>query len=299
MNSVDRAMTNIYDTLVQIRYPKITTATPKNIESTILNGENRILLLSWLLAEKSPSVALKLKKLKGTVLEEELLKQYSEIGICNDKKILLGNCPLEEQLPTLTLLLDFIKCIFIESSDNEQIEEDSTIDDVFNTYVNEDPNTIVGNLEPKLNYSESMQYFNDLQKYVNEHDELYSASEYGEKEHLKECQSAEKENKEIDQDSLYKETQKFIETFSSIQSWPKSSVLNANNAKNNLYSLDADVNDIYSNFSSFIQFLQAKEEILNANIPNEINKLNTLLGKIIEDTVTYTEEPINLKLGNC
>ncbi|XP_076750069.1 uncharacterized protein LOC143422959 [Xylocopa sonorina] len=298
MNSVEEIMTDIYNTLVQIRYPKITTAAPSNVESTILNGENRVLLLSWLLAEKSPSTGFKLGKLKGVTLEEELLKHYSEIGICTDKKLLLGNCPLEEQLPTLRLLLDFIKCIFIESSDIEETEEDSTVDEIFNTHINEDSNTIAGNLEPKLSYSESMQYFNNIQKYINEHDGLHSTCENGENEQSKECQSIGKENKETYRSSLCNETQKFVEAFSSIHSWPTSSILDATNAKNNSYSLDADINDIYSNFSSFTQFLQAKEEILNANIPNEINKLNTLLDKIIEECVMHTEEAINLKFSD-
>ena len=49
----------------------------------------------------------------------------------------------------------------------------------------------------------------------------------------------------------------------------------------------------YSKFSSLTQFLQAKEEISNANIPKEIGKLNTPLNETVENIVTRTEEAKN------
>ncbi|XP_017767565.1 PREDICTED: uncharacterized protein LOC108556119 [Eufriesea mexicana] len=288
MSNIEDFMTDIYNTLVQIRYPKITTAVAKDVELTILNGENRLSLLSWLLAEQSPSLATKLKKLKGTALEVELLKSYSEIGICSDKKLLLGDCPLEEQLSTLRLLLDFIKCVFIESFDTDYNEKES-IDNILNVYINEDPNTFACTIEPKLNYSESIQYFDNLQKYLNEYEELSSTCKSEGEEYLTEYISEEtqKQSNLVEQDLLFnEEKKKFIEEFSSIESW---STFNAENMKNNLYSMDADISNIYSNFSSLTQFLQAKEEISNANIPKEINKLNTPLNEIVENSVTHTE----------
>lgn len=69
MDDIEETMSDIYNTLVQIRYPKITTATVKNLELTVLKGQNRISLLSWLLCEKSSSIAASLEKLKGPTLE--------------------------------------------------------------------------------------------------------------------------------------------------------------------------------------------------------------------------------------
>ena len=57
MDDTEETISDIYNTLVQIRYPKITTATVKDVESTILKGQNRISLLSWLLCEQSSSIA--------------------------------------------------------------------------------------------------------------------------------------------------------------------------------------------------------------------------------------------------
>ena len=69
MCNAEELMTDIYYTLLQIRYPKITTVVANNVEITILSGENRLLLLSWLLTEKSPQIASKFQKLKGAALE--------------------------------------------------------------------------------------------------------------------------------------------------------------------------------------------------------------------------------------
>lgn len=69
MNDTEELMSNIYNTLVKIRYPKITTTVAQNVYSMILSGESRISLLSWLLTEKSPETATRLQKLKGDVLE--------------------------------------------------------------------------------------------------------------------------------------------------------------------------------------------------------------------------------------
>lgn len=315
MSNIEELMTDFYNILVQIRYPKITTASIKNLELTILSGENRLSLLSWLLAEKSPATAVKLQKLKDTALEEELLMSYSEIGICNNKKLLLGNCSLEKQIPTLRLLLDFIKCIFIESSEIKYDIKKST-DDIFNVYTIEDSSTFTYNIEPQLNYSESIEYFDNLQKCLNEHQELSSIYKSENKEYLTEHDSCEvicnwnitekgtifyetdenKENNKIDQDLFNEEKKKFIETFLSIESCK--SIFDTKTIINNIYSMDADINDIYTNFSSLTQFLQARKEILETNIPKEIKKSNTPLSEIIENTMRNTEEAINIKLEN-
>ncbi|CAK9813495.1 hypothetical protein ANTPLA_LOCUS7860 [Anthophora plagiata] len=244
-------MTDVYNTLVQIRYPRITTTVAENIESTVLSGENRVSLLSWLLTEKSPTIASKLQKLKGADLKAQLLKYYSEIGICNDEELLLGDCPLEKQLSTLKLLLDFIKCIFIESCDTE-CNEKKSINDILNVYINEDPNRIASNIEPKLNYSESVEYFNNLEKFLKEYQDSSSVSEHEKEIHVEECHFKDEEDegdKEY-QDSLFNtEKAKFIEAFSTIESW---SVNNANDMHNS-HSMDTDINEIYLNFSSLKQ----------------------------------------------
>lgn len=69
MNDTEGIISDIYSSLVLMRYPKITTATVKHVESILLKGEDRISLLSWLLTQKSESVATELGRLEGSVLE--------------------------------------------------------------------------------------------------------------------------------------------------------------------------------------------------------------------------------------
>ncbi|XP_048269642.1 uncharacterized protein LOC125386677 [Bombus terrestris] len=122
-------------------------------------------------------------------------------------------------------------------------------------------------------------------------------TEYDEKESTDDVlnwnrsQKVKKKTNENDRNSLFNEEKKnFIESYLSIDSW---SPFNAKAVKSKPYSMDVDINDIYSKFSSLTQFLQAKEEISNANIPKEIGKLNTPLNETVENIVTRTEEAKN------
>lgn len=69
---MDTIMLELYDVLFKLRYPEITKAKPDNIGSTILSGESRIHLLSWLLTEKLPTLSIELGKLQGPVLQGTL-----------------------------------------------------------------------------------------------------------------------------------------------------------------------------------------------------------------------------------
>lgn len=62
-------ITSIYNTLVSLRYPHIANAESEDLEATVLNGEDRLRLLSWLLVEQLPSLIDHLEKLKDTALE--------------------------------------------------------------------------------------------------------------------------------------------------------------------------------------------------------------------------------------
>ena len=299
MDDTEETVSDIYNTLVQIRYPKITTATVKDVESTILKGQNQISLLSWLLCEQSSLIAATLEKLKGPALEAKLLQHYSEIGICDNKDLLLGNCTLREQLPTLKLLLDFMKCMFIEPSNAERPSREA-VEEIVKMCLQEDSDILTSDTESKLSYSESLQYFDDLEKYVLEHQESNSTG-YAEKDEHPAKHQAQmiKEQKGINEDDrellFNTETNKLIEAFSNIGSWPMPNVRNANNSS---HSMDDDIKSICSNFSSLTKFLQAREEILNATIPKGLNRMTTPLTEIVEETVIRTEEVSNVYKNN-
>ncbi|XP_054016737.1 uncharacterized protein LOC128897080 [Hylaeus anthracinus] len=291
MDDTKEIMSDIYNTLVQIRYPKITTAIGEDVQATVLSGENRITLLSWLLTEKSPKVANTLENLKGAALEAKLSKYYSEIGICTNRNIVLGKCTLREQLPFLRLLLEFIKCVHVaEPSNNEDNVLYKSVEDMIQDCILENPGD-----ESKLIRSESLLDLN-LKEYTTN---LKSNSNYEIKKG--ECvgnETMEKEDdkgdeKENDINLLFNaEREKFIEAFSTIESWPMFKEINEKNQKNTMTSMDDDIKDICSNFSTLTQFLQTKEEIYNANIPKQLSQINTPLNKIIKDVVVDIEEAV-------
>lgn len=72
MPTIDMLMSDFYNVLFKLRYPEITKAEPDNISSIIFSGDNRIHLLTWLLAEKVPDIAIDLGKLEGSALQGTL-----------------------------------------------------------------------------------------------------------------------------------------------------------------------------------------------------------------------------------
>jgi len=73
MDNAEDVITSIYNTLVSLRYPHIANAESRDLETTVLNGKNRLRLLSWLLIEKLPSIVDHLEKLKDAALEGNFL----------------------------------------------------------------------------------------------------------------------------------------------------------------------------------------------------------------------------------
>lgn len=67
--SNEKVIMDIYEALVHLQYPKITLINPKDVETQILGGDNRIYLLSWLLQQNTKISLPLLNKLKGEALE--------------------------------------------------------------------------------------------------------------------------------------------------------------------------------------------------------------------------------------
>ncbi|XP_076282489.1 uncharacterized protein LOC143209985 [Lasioglossum baleicum] len=292
MDQKKQTLSNIYDTLVQIRYPNITTATVENIEITILNGGNRIALLSWILTETDEKIAAELQKLKGPDLEAKLVQYYLKIGLCNDKDVLLGNCTLAEQLPTLNLLLEFIKTMLVKSSNDEDVKVVS-IDEILQVLNDDSSDAILSVTDPKLDYSKSLKYFDNIQKVLDEHQNLSSHSEGDEEQSMEEIEVSLEEEKEAISENdrnamLTSETMKFLEAFS-LDSLPVAK----EKSINTLYSMDSDIKDLYSNFSSLTEFLRARDEISDTVIDG-IEKMETPLTKVIEDILISTEAIMNM-----
>ncbi|XP_029676397.1 uncharacterized protein LOC115243480 [Formica exsecta] len=291
MNDTNDVMTNIYDTLIHLRYPHITNAESKDLEATILSGENRICLLSWLLTEKSPSINAHLERLKDVALEDQLFEYYSQIGICNNKDILLGKCSLKEQLPTLRLLLDFMKEVHMKPFVNVN-ETERTLHDIIKLYIDDVDQIPSLSVKPKVSYAESIKYFKESET------EMLSNDCGDIKTNLDEDSCVETDDRLINdkQNTLFeKEKEKFIEAFQTISSWP---VQTRNLDKNISDSICSDIKSVCSDFNTLKKVLQAKDEICNKKNLAALPKTTTPLNKVIEDIVIYNEELENWSMTN-
>lgn len=296
MAEAEELFLEIYNTLLQIRYPDITKAEPKNVEVTILSGENRICLLAWLLTEKSSHIANVLKKLKGAALEDELFKFYSEIGICTNKNILLGKCALKEQLPTLRLLLDFIRNVHMEHITTIRNKEES-IDDILKAYINEDTNILsLCDIKPKMSQTEVFQYFEDMKSTLTDQGEVDDNTDLPEDmSNNLETPLPEEENKEhngSDPDILFNtEKKNFLEAFEGINSW---TAPNITRTKNYGHSMDEDIKNIYSDFAKLKEILEIQNELSKINVPPGLTPTHTPLNEIVEETVIFMEKFQNM-----
>ncbi|XP_011864062.1 PREDICTED: uncharacterized protein LOC105559977 [Vollenhovia emeryi] len=288
MNNADDVITSIYDTLLHLRYPHITNVESRDLEATILTGENRVSLLSWLLTEKSPpsSIVANLGKLKNDALEDQLFEYYSQIGICKNKDMLLGKCSLKEQLPTLRLLLDFMRKVYVEpvASTNETEEIDIIklcIDDAHQA-------PFLPVVEPKMSYAEAIKYLEETEKKMLDND-------CGEiRTNLPEDLHTETDDRLVseEQDALFDKTnEKFIEAFRSISSWP---VRARSLDKNISDSICTNMKSICSNFASLKKVLRAKEEISNVKLAKGLPETAAPLNAIIEDIIVCNEQLENL-----
>ncbi|XP_046817690.1 uncharacterized protein LOC124423690 [Vespa crabro] len=287
MSTIDMIMSDFYNVLFKLRYPEITKAEPDNISSIIFSGDNRIHLLSWLLTEKVPNIANDLEKLEGSALHDKLAMYYSQLGICINKDILLGNCTLEEQLPTLTLLLQFVKNVYINSIDVPTNEEES-IANLLKIHFTEDTNN-PSNTSIKQSYSEAVKYFEDLQK-LDDSNESNNISTI--KNSSVDSENNVEQNNIKEQKNFIVQIEKFMDTYNMISSWPVSHTRNENTKENNM---DSNIKSIHSNFMIFKQMLHMKDEISKLKLPSASQKINynRSLNSLVEDIMISTDETID------
>ncbi|XP_014601638.1 PREDICTED: uncharacterized protein LOC106785559 [Polistes canadensis] len=283
---MDTIMLEMYDVLFKLRYPEITKAKPDNIGSTILSGENRIHLLSWLLTEKLPTLSIELGKLQGPVLEDKLAKYYSQLGICVDKDILLGNCTLEKQFSTLARLLKFIKKIHADSNDVSTNKEEQTVANLLKMHFAEDTDNL-NNASLKMSYSEAVKYFEEL-RILDEPNEFDKTSIGEELSEFNE--NGEEANNTEEQKNFILRMEKLTDTYNSISSCFVSAEKDENPAVN---CMDEYFKTMQSDFEIFKQILHFKNEIPTLALPKTPEKINLnkqSFNSIIEDIMISTDD---------
>ncbi|XP_014478359.1 PREDICTED: uncharacterized protein LOC106746340 [Dinoponera quadriceps] len=291
MSNVHDVMASIYDVLSQLRYPHISNVESKDVGATVLSGENRVCLLSWLLTEKSSLIADRLRKLKDAALEDQLFEYYTQIGICNNKDVLLGKCSMKEQLPTLRLLLDFTRKVHMEFPVNANEEEESIMDIVkmYTDGVDQTPCRSI--LKSKLNYAEASKYFEESEKELSDSNCADTKSNMSNDTYMEVNDRLVSREEE---DALFnKEEEKFIEAFQTVSSWPFQS---RNLDQTVVDSISSDIKKICSNFFTLKKILRAKDEISNMDLTKRLPKTITPLNATIEDIIIYNEELENQNL---
>lgn len=98
MTAHEGIMKELYEMLLQLRYPGIAQITLNDIENTVLGSENRLFLLSWLLTQCS---LVPPEEFSGNSDEDKYVKWYTNIGVCNNADALLV-CVDSLQLRRLT-----------------------------------------------------------------------------------------------------------------------------------------------------------------------------------------------------
>ncbi|XP_066593857.1 uncharacterized protein [Prorops nasuta] len=265
-----------YKILLKLKYPEIVKAEEDTVQFTIFEGENRVNLLHWLIARSLPNAS-ELENLNGPALTDEIVKLYDEIGICSDRNILLGNCKLEEQLPTLRLLLDFVITIYIEVVQSNQSK-------LKNTKL-EPVQTSPSNSFVKSSDVDAKKYFEGIEKYVDNIKEI----ELEEVSDLPEEVMNFNENEEINS-QLTIQVEKFIEAFAG--QIPEISI------DSTKPKLDKEINSIYADFTAIKQIIQIGNNISKLTIPSSLRRTFTPLTSTVEETVINMEETLKLDVEN-
>ncbi|KAJ8681035.1 hypothetical protein QAD02_016822 [Eretmocerus hayati] len=122
---------DLYSTLEKIGYPEIAQTRYEEFENNIiLNGDKRFELLTWILKKCPHFNPVSFSKLKDVDPNSKIFNCYNQIGLCNNEKILMGNCPIDEQTQFLHLLTTFLRSLHLNESAlvvNEKSEDTKTI----------------------------------------------------------------------------------------------------------------------------------------------------------------------------
>ncbi|XP_044017255.1 uncharacterized protein LOC122858427 isoform X2 [Aphidius gifuensis] len=283
MTNVNQVLGDFYDALVRVRYPGVATIELSNLEATVLNKNQRNELLHWLLIQS-------LRSIDSTTIEPQsdnnsLVQWYSQIGICNDKEALLGECTIENQLPTIVKLTEFIMNILGVNGQAKVIPQEA--ENIINYYLKNEVNIIPSfvKLTTKLTPSEARKYVKSVNERVKEQKIPDSPANIN-REVLE--NSVDGKINENAHDTTATIISKFCETFEDINQWKKPNNKKSTDVKTG--SFDDCIENINKNFSDLIKTLNNKHEVENQIIPTSLNTEDSQLDRAIKDVVVRMEE---------
>ncbi|XP_033227609.1 uncharacterized protein LOC117179693 [Belonocnema kinseyi] len=294
MSNEKRIIMDVYEALIQLQYPKITLVNPKDVETQILTGENRVCLLSWLLHQNPKFTFPPLNKLKGAALEEELFKYYSQIGICSDKDKLLGKCSLKSQISTLKLLLLFMRNINANQKTEDEADKVS-ISDTLQEYFEKDVNIIPAgfSISTKLTQAETNKYIEETKMRAEEVRTMISDS----KDQVPESKSKSSVEERLAsiqevQNEKYKPSlEKFTESFKNLDTGPQAQKRPLQNS----FNMNEIICKMESSLSTIKQALYCKDDIMRLSIPTGLHSFNSPLLETVDDSVFWLQRVSNVQ----
>ncbi|XP_011314260.1 uncharacterized protein [Fopius arisanus] len=285
MANINEVINGLYEALVKVRYPGVTNIECGDLENTLLAQNDRNKLLHWLLVQSLRAISSTADEPKAD--DESLVKWYIQLGICDNKAALLGQCPIKDQLDTLIRLTRFVMNVLGVNGEKKVIPEEA--ENILDRYLNTEINLIPSSckLTTKLGYNEAKRYMKKLSESVKEH---APPSTFASIDKTDNPQDLEGKTDQLDEQTLSasaETVEKFCAAFQDIDKWVK---LPEESRDTSTELIDNYIENIHSNFSTLNETLQNKNEILKAVIPTGLDTGTYPLDQIIQDTVIGLEE---------
>ncbi|XP_046738693.1 uncharacterized protein LOC124406986 [Diprion similis] len=288
---MENVLTQLYDSLSQLRYPEIAKIDSKDLATVVLAGHNRITLLTWLLSRASPTLSTHLEKFQGQKLKEEIVKSYFQMGITNDESVLLGNCCIQKQLSFLKALFLFTKSL--DSTDNLP-DDESVVCKILDELVNKPANIIPAtfHVSTKLTKSKVKKYLDEVGRSITEATSVSPVRETAKvnalaiKDEIDSDDALEIENGQTL--SLESMAVTFSTAFASAEFVQNTKQLNTTTEE--ILCIDETIQNLCKDLNSFAQIFESKESILGKKLPESLEKSETPLSLLIQDNVILSEE---------
>ncbi|XP_015108508.1 uncharacterized protein LOC107035550 isoform X2 [Diachasma alloeum] len=284
MANINEVINGLYEALVKVRYPGVTNIERGDLENTLLAQNDRNKLLHWLLVQSLRAISSTADEPKAD--NESLVKWYVQLGICDNKAALLGQCPIKDQLDTLIRLTRFVMNVLGVNGEKKVIpgEAENILDRYLNTEINLIPTSC--KLTTKLGYNEAKRYMKKLSESVKEQVPPSTFASTGDNTQ----DAVEGRTDQSDEQALSasaETVEKFCAAFQDIDKWTK---VPEESTENPTKLMDNYIDSIHNNFSTLNEALQNKNGILAAVIPTGLDVGTYPLDQIIQDTVIGLEE---------
>ncbi|XP_012266822.2 uncharacterized protein LOC105692298 [Athalia rosae] len=295
---MDVILEELYDALVTLRYPETAKIEKQDIARVLLTGQNRISLLIWLLSQASTKLSSHLEKFEGKALTEEVVKCYSQIGLCIDENTLLGVGPLKRQLPLLKKLLLFTQSL--DSSESVPID-DLSIYEVLDKHLVESINIIPTSCKVSMEPtgSAAKKYLDELEQTIAKQTSVSSDSDLPRIEPLpvealvQNCANkVDPSHKAVIEDGQTQSLTSVAEAFSAAfnsNDFSQNSKLSDCPADETV-NIDETIHNLNNDLSFVAQVFKSKKAIATTTTPKCLDKGGTPLSVLIEDNVIISQE---------